>query len=545
MDSTAAPAPLSLAQIIRLALPVGTKLRPATAEARSRQVKWAVVVGVPMRRDAMVEQGDLVFCAVRSDDPKWVEALDQLIGAGAVAVGVNVPPPPAMLKKAEAANLPIIVMPEGADVRQVHQATLTLLINRQAHIAELTSRTYHWLAQLSAESKGVEAIAGAMASLTGHHVVVHDKRLIPIAVVEPETKIERWADILNQIGQMESLPAGWADRKQVAAHNISVERQPLSDGLVRLVTPIVVGRLARGYVSVIAPEEDIDTLDSVVIEQGAAACGLEMSKAKAVSEATKRLRGDFLDAVLAGAIPQQEIRRWADRIGHDITAPHAAIVFAWGDSANAPTLRRLETIINGELGLGRVSALTRASEDEISVFVALGSDGALKPARALAQTVCEQAAKEFPKAKLFAGLGRPAGTISEWRTSYREAGQALASARRVGESGPLYFGDLSVHRLLFQLEGHPELAAFCKETLGNLIDYDQAHNSSLIQTLAAYFAHHGNLSQTAEALYIHRNTLQYRMDRIAEISGFDLDNPETRLAVQLALKAYRLLYPHT
>lgn len=543
MDSTAAPAPLSLAQIIRLALPVGTKLRPSTPEARNRQVKWAVVVGVPLRREAMVEQGDLVFCAVRSDEPKWVESLDQLIASGAVAVGVNVTPPPAMLKKAEAANVPLIVMPEGADVRQVHQATLTLLINRQAHIAELTSRTYHWLAQLSAESKGVEAIAGAMASLTGHHIVVQDKRLSPIAVVEPEAKVEGWDKILELIGQTESLPSGWADRKQVAARNLSVERQPLTDGLVRLVTPIVVGRLARGYVSVIAPDEDIDTLDLVVIEQGAAACGLEMSKAKAVSEATKRLRGDFLDAVLAGAIPQQEIRRWADRIGHDITAPHAAVVFAWGDSPNTPSLRRLETIINGELGMGRVAALTRVSENEVSVFVALGSDGALKPARALAQTVCEQAAKEFPKVKLFAGLGRPASTIADWRTSYREAGQAGASARRVGESGPLYFGDLSVHRLLFQLEGHPELAAFCKETLGALIDYDQAHNSSLIQTLAAYFAHHGNLSQTAEALYIHRNTLQYRMERIAEISGFDLDNPETRLAVQLALKAYRLLYP--
>jgi purine catabolism regulator len=64
-----------------------------------------------------------------------------------------------------------------------------------------------------------------------------------------------------------------------------------------------------------------------------------------------------------------------------------------------------------------------------------------------------------------------------------------------------------------------------------------------LQTLSAYFTHHGNLSQTAEALFIHRNTLQYRMDRIAEISGFDLDNPETRLAVQLALKAYRLIHP--
>ena len=192
-----------------------------------------------------------------------------------------------------------------------------------------------------------------------------------------------------------------------------------------------------------------------------------------------------------------------------------------------------------------VAALSRTSENDVSVFVALGVDSSLKSVRALAQAVCDQSSKEYPKIKLLCGLGRPVETISDWHTSYKEASQALAAARRISDGGPLYFGDLSVHRLLFQLEGHPELAAFCNETLGALIEYDNTHHSSLIQTLAAYFVHHGNLSQTAEALYIHRNTLQYRMDRIAEISGFDLDNPETRLSVQLALKAYRLLYPQT
>ncbi len=543
MDSPQAPAPVSLAQVTRLALPSGTKLRPANADSRNREVSWAVLIGVPIRRDEMVEAGDLVFCAIRSDEPQWEEAVDRLIAAGAAAIGVNVSLPPAALKKADAADVPIVALPEGAPLRQAHRATLTLLTNQQAHIAQLSAQMYHALARLSAEGKGIDAIAHTMSGLTGHHVVVQDKRLTPVAVVEPETKLGKWNDALTEIGQADSLPAGWADRKQVAAHSISVERQTLAAGQARLVMPIVVGRLARGYVSIVAPQDDLDSLDALVIEQGASACGLEMSKAKAVSEATKRSRGDFIDAVLAGAVPQQEIRRWAERIGHDITAPHAVVIFSWPDTPNPPSLRRLETIVHGELGLGRAPALVRVSDGEIAAFVALGAEGLLKPARALAQAVCDQAAKEHPKIKLLCGLGRPAPAVAEWRVSYREAGQALSAARRMGGDGPLYFGDLSVHRLLFQLEDHPELSAFCTETLGALIQYDKAHNSSLIQTLAAYFAHHGNLSQTAEALFIHRNTLQYRMDRIAEISGFDLDNSETRLAVQLALKAYRLLYP--
>jgi hypothetical protein len=70
MKTQEMPLPVLLSQIARLALPIGTKLRPANAESRNREVRWAVVVGVPLRREAMVEQGDLVFCAVRSDEDR-------------------------------------------------------------------------------------------------------------------------------------------------------------------------------------------------------------------------------------------------------------------------------------------------------------------------------------------------------------------------------------------------------------------------------------------------------------------------------------------
>jgi DNA-binding PucR family transcriptional regulator len=41
-------------------------------------------------------------------------------------------------------------------------------------------------------------------------------------------------------------------------------------------------------------------------------------------------------------------------------------------------------------------------------------------------------------------------------------------------------------------------------------------------------------------LYVHRNTLLYRLQRAAEIGKFDLDKAETRLAIQLALRAYEI-----
>ena len=95
-----------------------------------------------------------------------------------------------------------------------------------------------------------------------------------------------------------------------------------------------------------------------------------------------------------------------------------------------------------------------------------------------------------------------------------------------------------MYRLLFQFEHNPELIAFQEEILGPLLAYDGGRE--LLLTLESYFEHNGNMTQTAEALFIHRNTLIYRLERIAEIADLDMDKPQTRLAAHLALHISRM-----
>jgi len=93
------------------------------------------------------------------------------------------------------------------------------------------------------------------------------------------------------------------------------------------------------------------------------------------------------------------------------------------------------------------------------------------------------------------------------------------------------------------LEGNPELENFCREVLGSLLDYEGG--GDLLETLEAFCDRLGNLSQTAEKLFIHRNSLLYRMERLSQITGLDLNHADTRLAVHLALKVRRMLKPST
>jgi purine catabolism regulator len=77
--------------------------------------------------------------------------------------------------------------------------------------------------------------------------------------------------------------------------------------------------------------------------------------------------------------------------------------------------------------------------------------------------------------------------------------------------------------------------------LGKLEDHDRKAGGELLKTMEALFQCHGNLSRTAEQLSLHRNSLLYRIQRMEEISGHVLDDPEVRLSLQVALKVRQLL----
>ncbi len=67
------------------------------------------------------------------------------------------------------------------------------------------------------------------------------------------------------------------------------------------------------------------------------------------------------------------------------------------------------------------------------------------------------------------------------------------------------------------------------------------HPLAPVETLAAYLDHAGNSPRTAAAPHIHRTSLYYRLGRVREITGADLDDGATRLALQVGLAILPLL----
>jgi purine catabolism regulator len=268
-----------------------------------------------------------------------------------------------------------------------------------------------------------------------------------------------------------------------------------------------------------------------------------MAKAKAVSDAEKRLRGSFLERLLQGDISQQEMNRQGERFEHDMKRPHLAIVLAWYGSERTPSLRRLETIVNSVVNAQQVDTLVwlHERENKVLVFHSVDDKDPVGASMKLARAFATELHQAVANAKVAIGLGQVASDLQSWRHSYRDAVQALELAERLQTDAPLYIGDLGVYQLILNLRERDLLKAFCDRTLGALVDYDMKQHADLLKTLEAFFQCHGNLSETAKLLIVHRNTLLYRMNRINEIAQIDLERPETRLALHMALTIRRLL----
>lgn len=538
---------VTLNDVLRLVLPLDTIV--VGGDHSGRIANWVTVLTELSQLEDQVHAGDIVMLPVALQEnaapANLASSLQAIVELGAAALLTFRPISEDLTQLASRHDLPILIISGDETFRDIHQGIAGLLVNRQKQIAERGLQLYRKLTEMSREGQSFAAMTNVMSKLSGKIVAVQDKRLDIIALTIPPDSAVGQDTIRAFLRQPDRLPKLLQNRKAAANTPQSYWQQLLPIGdrpMARLISPIISGDRARGYVSVIGTPDNLDMLDMLTTQYGAAACALEMAKAKAISEVKKALRGDFLEGLLAGTLPEAEIYRLAGRLDHDTSSRHAIISFSW-DGEETPSLRRLESPLHWLISDHCRSAFTHIySNDHVCVFQSLDDgDSDLSTAFELASKLRSQLLKEFPESRLLCGISGPAKELAQWPETYHQAVQAMHLASRLKLDEPVDFNSIGVYQLLTEMEDLPMAQRYCDQIIGPLVQYDKSHSNNLVQTIDAYFNHHGNISQTAEMLFIHRNTLLYRLDRIQELTGQDLDNANDRLALQLALKLWQLL----
>ncbi len=127
------------------------------------------------------------------------------------------------------------------------------------------------------------------------------------------------------------------------------------------------------------------------------------------------------------------------------------------------------------------------------------------------------------------------------RASAAEARGALLAARAVGKPAGVAAHDaVGVQRMLMEWYASDTARASVRDQLAPLEKLGPGRAETAIRTLAAYLDEQGSIVKTAQRLHLHRNAVANRLRGITELLDVDFDDPDQRLALQLACRA-RLL----
>ncbi len=542
--------------VLELALPAGTRILAGTTGV-TNEVAWVSVLHFLPPAAESIEGNELVLLSPEAldqmDSSTFETALRQLTTQQVAAVAVLGELFPQALSLGDSLNLPLLSLPAGTRLQQVERAVMALIVNRRAELERRGVQIYRQLAQIEIEDRGIAAIVEALGGITGKAVALQDDNLelryyFPPSMprfnrdsvalhLRDDTRLAEWLKGTTLVST--SPPIGHFEVPQL--------------GISRFVAPIIIRGSISGYISVLGTESELTEMDRVATGRAASVCAIEMAKQRAIIEAENRMRGDFVDDLLSGGFSSEEaILARSKLLGYDLRPPYAVLIYGWDQSLSdmvaehgESDVQRLRIALDLALGdalsaeTGRV--LVRVRNDQAYVAYPVGQMGPDDIER-LADQLRQRVLSRVDGVTISVGVSPSYAEMRQIPQGYHQAEQALLIAQRLfGGSRTMLFEKLGIYRLLFPLHGSPELRQFHDEVLRELLDYDERHKADLAGTLKAFFACHGNLTKVAERLFVHRNTLTYRLERIQRITGLDLDNPEDRLCLQLALKLEDLL----
>lgn len=149
--------------------------------------------------------------------------------------------------------------------------------------------------------------------------------------------------------------------------------------------------------------------------------------------------------------------------------------------------------------------------------------------------------KKFENMEFKIGVGRAYKGLEDVNKSFSDALKTIRTGKVLTDKRVLTYDELGIFKILCQDFLTEELEDFYNGILKSLADYDKKKSTELVKTLESYFEHNGNLKKMSDALYTHYNTILYRINRINEITRMNLDDPNDRLNLEIALKIKELL----
>jgi purine catabolism regulator len=486
----------------------------AAEEATSVAVSW-VAVSELVDPTPFLEGGELLLTTgmrLPSEAREVRAYVDRLVDAGLVGLGLGVglghdAAPATLVRAAERRGLPLLEVPRPTPFIAISKVVSDLLAAEQS---EATRRAFEAQRELTQAALHPQRSGGVVQRLA--------------------RELDGWAIMLDASGRVvHAFPESAADRAAALQPELDLLRsagllatRTLADSDEQIVIhPIGTEKRTRGFLAV-GLRPPVSSMHHTVINMAVALLCLDMEKSSAQLGTERRLRSACLSLLLDES---------GDGLGDGLGEAAALL------GGSLPTdAARIALLCCPERDQTRLLELIEEDVTLVGAGVLSGSVGGhlivlLPDSTELLERLCVVVASRPGWRVGIGGAAEPQAL----KASVKQAEQALAAGARAGQQVASY--DTLAQAPLLELLDTDAVRGFAAALLEPLDRYEGPSRTDLVASLRAYLAHNGQWDPAAAELGVHRHTLRYRMRRIAELLGRDLDSPSTRMELWLALTA--------
>jgi len=471
--------------------------------------------------------------------PDEVAALLRALGtAGAAALVVRAPITldDTVRAAADDAGVVLLALTPGAAWAQL--AALLRSVLSEADIGTSEQDTL-----MGVPAGDLFSLANAISELVDAAVTIEDlnSRVLAFSANQDTTDVARIQTVLGR--QVPGQYVEWLENERVfsdlyhSAKPIYVERLP-GTALSRMAIAVragddILGSMWAAVSGRPSPEREQAFADAAKL------VALHMLRDRAGADVERRLRTELVATVLEGGPGAHE----AARRLHIASTPAVVLALGIGEGNAVPAARaeaerqRIADALAVHLAATHArsaSALLGGIAYCIVPVAAERDDGDLRAERVAAEFLGRTATR----LRCAFGIGRIATSVTELAQSRRDADRALRVVRS-GGSGPQIGRISEVYATALLLELSDLIAAEAappQRPLARLLQYDAEHHTDLIPSLRAWLDAFGDVKAAADEVRVHPSTFRYRLRRVVEISGLDLQDHEQRFAAMLQLR---------
>jgi PucR C-terminal helix-turn-helix domain/GGDEF-like domain len=400
------------------------------------------------------------------------------------------------------------------------------------------------------------ALANAVAALLDAPVTIEDRssRVLAFSGRQDEADAsrvetilgrqvpERFSRLLTERGVFRDL---YRNDEPLYIEPFQVESEEFT--LPRVAVTVRAGDEVLGSIWV-AVHEPLSEERSQALRDAAKLVALHMLRIRAGADVERRLRADLVSTALEGEGGAREALNRLGLAGQPVVVLALAILDPAGDEPSidgdatlATDRQRLADALAMHLSAVHPRCAAALVGDVAYGLVPVQRDQADGEQRAV------RIAREFidrigDRVNAVVGVGPvvfDAANLAHARSSADRALRVLRTGQRAQRVARL--DDVHVESLVLELRDL--VVSRGDEPTGpiaRLFAYDEQHQMNLVETLRAWLDAFGDVAVAAASVYVHPNTFRYRLRRLSEVGGIDLNDPDSRFAAMLQLKVISL-----